>query len=149
MYIYHILFENKTVTKICIQTDSVCQVINQPDELLLPLPLQQINESCSVGRTGKYNRHQYRNKRDLPPEKPDTFEIQTPEIVTIIEEEEVHVDYFDTEPKYHGGNKALNEYLRHNIRYPAVSLESGHEGRVLIQFTVHTDGYTKALCQSG
>lgn len=139
-YIHYILHGNRALTKTCIQTDSLYPAINQPDELLLPLPLQQVNDSCNVSRTDKYNRSQYRNKRDLLPDKPDTPEIQVPEIVTIIEEEEVHVDYFDTEPKFPGGDEALHEYLRRNIRYPVVSLESGHEGRVLVQFTIHTDG---------
>lgn len=43
-------------------------------------------------------------------------------------------------PTFPGGQKAMMEYLMKNIKYPAVCLESGISGRVIVSFVVNTDG---------
>ncbi len=45
-----------------------------------------------------------------------------------------------TPPSYNGGDAALVEYLIKNLRYPLAAAENGIEGRVIVQFTVLTDG---------
>lgn len=45
-----------------------------------------------------------------------------------------------TPASYPGGEKALQEYLSTNIRYPAAAKENSIEGVVDVSFTVRTDG---------
>ena len=43
-------------------------------------------------------------------------------------------------PEFPGGTAALLEYLKKNIKYPAVCREAGIQGRVLVSFIVNKDG---------
>lgn len=43
-------------------------------------------------------------------------------------------------PEFPGGQAALLDYLRKNIKYPRLSQENGVQGRVLVQFVVNKDG---------
>ena len=43
-------------------------------------------------------------------------------------------------PEYPGGDKALIEHIRNNLRYPRQALKKNIEGRVFIQFFVDTEG---------
>jgi len=43
-------------------------------------------------------------------------------------------------PKYPGDEPALYQYLHENIKYPAVALEYGVQGRVMVTFVVEKDG---------
>jgi TonB family protein len=43
-------------------------------------------------------------------------------------------------PAFPGGQKALNEYLRDNLAYPAEAAEQGIEGTVFVDFVVLADG---------
>ncbi len=56
--------------------------------------------------------------------QPDTTVLVTPEVP----------------PQFVGGEVALRKYLRDSLRYPAVALENGIEGRVFVSFTVEKDG---------
>ncbi len=43
-------------------------------------------------------------------------------------------------PEFPGGMKALAEYVRQNLRYPAAAKEDGIEGKVIISFVVNAQG---------
>lgn len=43
-------------------------------------------------------------------------------------------------PEFPGGTAALLEYLKKNIKYPAICREQGIQGRVLVSFIVNKDG---------
>lgn len=46
----------------------------------------------------------------------------------------------ETMPEFPGGMEALMRYLSKNIKYPSAALDARAQGRVLISFTVDTDG---------
>jgi periplasmic protein TonB len=46
-------------------------------------------------------------------------------------------------PQFPGGEKALMQFLRKNVRYPASAEECGIEGRVKVRFVVGKDGRPK------
>ena len=54
------------------------------------------------------------------------------------EEEEVFV--VEDQPEFPGGTAALLEYLRKNIKYPAICRENNIQGRVIVSFIVNKDG---------
>ena len=43
-------------------------------------------------------------------------------------------------PEFPGGTQALLDYLRKNIKYPAICRENNIQGRVLVSFVVNKDG---------
>ena len=55
------------------------------------------------------------------------------------EEEEIFMVVED-QPEVPGGTAALLEYLRKNIKYPAICRENNIQGRVLVTFIVNKDG---------
>ena len=55
------------------------------------------------------------------------------------EEEEVFMVVED-QPEFPGGTAALLEYLRKNIKYPAICRENNIQGRVIVSFIVNKDG---------
>jgi len=46
----------------------------------------------------------------------------------------------DKQPEYPGGTEAMFGFIMENLRYPQKARESRIEGRVIINFTVKTDG---------
>ena len=46
----------------------------------------------------------------------------------------------DAIPSFPGGERALNQYLGQNIRYPAAAMEKGIQGKVICQFVIKDDG---------
>ena len=55
------------------------------------------------------------------------------------EDEEIFMVVED-QPEFPGGTAALLEYLRKNIKYPAICRENNIQGRVLVTFIVNKDG---------
>lgn len=55
----------------------------------------------------------------------------------LIEAPEMEVDEL---PEFPGGTASLLEYLRKTIKYPAVCRENNVQGRVIVSFTIDTDG---------
>ena len=55
------------------------------------------------------------------------------------EEEEVFMVVEDA-PEFPGGINALLEYLKTNIKYPAICLDNNIQGRVIVSFVVNKDG---------
>lgn len=41
---------------------------------------------------------------------------------------------------FHGGDRALSEWLCDNLRYPEISLENDVQGEVIVRFVVERDG---------
>ena len=64
------------------------------------------------------------------------------EEVVVEEEPEEEAPFMVVEdmPEFPGGQAALLDYLRKNIKYPRLSQENGVQGRVLVQFVVNKDG---------
>mgnify|MGYP001389284440 FL=1 len=43
-------------------------------------------------------------------------------------------------PEFPSGNGAVAEYVRENMKYPAIAKEKGTQGRVIVQFVVNKKG---------
>ncbi len=43
-------------------------------------------------------------------------------------------------PAYVGGHEALQKFLQDNLKYPEAGIRKGHEGTVIVEFFVNTDG---------
>lgn len=69
----------------------------------------------------------------------DLDEYEVVEVEPEPEEEEIFMVVED-QPEFPGGTAALLEYLRKNIKYPAICRENNIQGRVLVTFIVNKDG---------
>ena len=69
----------------------------------------------------------------------DRSEIDYVEVEPEPEEEEIFM-VVEKSPEFPGGTNALYDYLRKNMKYPAICRESGITGRVIVSFTVNKDG---------
>lgn len=49
-------------------------------------------------------------------------------------------DVVEEQPSFPGGQGALMQWLRDNIKYPVIAAENGIEGRVIVQFVVSKTG---------
>ena len=49
-------------------------------------------------------------------------------------------DYGEIMPQFPGGDKALLEYIKKNLRYPTEAMTKCIQGRVIVSFNVETDG---------
>lgn len=56
------------------------------------------------------------------------------------EEENKVFDVVEEQPSFPGGQGALMQWLRDNIKYPIIAAENGIEGRVIVQFVVSKSG---------
>lgn len=56
------------------------------------------------------------------------------------EEENKVFDVVEELPSFPGGQGALMQWLRDNIKYPVIAAENGIEGRVIVQFVVSKSG---------
>ena len=56
------------------------------------------------------------------------------------EEETKVFDVVEEQPSFPGGQGALMQWLRDNIKYPVIAAENGIEGRVIVQFVVSKTG---------
>ena len=72
-------------------------------------------------------------------ESVDLAEMDVIEVEEEPQEEEVFMVVED-QPEFPGGTAALLEYLRKNIKYPAICRENNIQGRVLVTFIVNKDG---------
>ncbi|MDR2126758.1 MAG: energy transducer TonB [Prevotellaceae bacterium] len=52
---------------------------------------------------------------------------------------------FLIQPAYPGGNKALNEFVSKNIRYPQQALQNNISGSVHLQYVVNDDGIVESV----
>lgn len=67
-------------------------------------------------------------------------DIATPEPPKQEAEQNKVFDVVEQQPQFPGGMGALNQWLGSNIKYPAMAVENGIEGRVIVQFVVERDG---------
>jgi TonB family protein len=51
----------------------------------------------------------------------------------------------DTMPEFPGGTKALNDFLKKNLHYPAIAIENQIEGTLFISFIVEENGETSSV----
>ena len=49
-------------------------------------------------------------------------------------------DYGEIMPQYPGGDGALLDYIKKNLRYPQEAKNKGIQGRVIVRFIIETDG---------
>lgn len=49
-------------------------------------------------------------------------------------------DFVEQDPSFPGGNDALRDYLRKNLKYPTIAQENGMQGTVRVQFVVTKSG---------
>ncbi len=49
-------------------------------------------------------------------------------------------DYADVEPEFPGGEDAMIRFLQTNIRYPAVAIQNGEQGKVYVRCIIDRDG---------
>lgn len=49
-------------------------------------------------------------------------------------------DYGEIMPQYPGGDAALLDYIKKNLRYPIEAKKKGIQGRVIVRFIIETDG---------
>lgn len=65
----------------------------------------------------------------------------TPSPVEPVQEKnDVVYTYVEQMPEFPGGNEAMMEFIRKNLRYPETAKETGVEGRVIVRFVVNEDG---------
>ena len=58
-----------------------------------------------------------------------------------VEEDEIPVAIVEEKPKFKGGDAGtFTKWVYDNISYPEIAKENGVQGRVLLQFTIETDG---------
>ena len=51
-----------------------------------------------------------------------------------------YVESYEIIPRFPGGDKALSDFIKRNMRYPKSAKKKGIEGRVVVTFYVETDG---------
>jgi TonB family protein len=51
-----------------------------------------------------------------------------------------YVESYEIIPRFPGGDKALSDFIKRNMRYPKSAKKKGIEGRVVVRFFVETDG---------
>jgi len=77
-----------------------------------------------------------------PEDQAEWVDIDEYEAIEIEEEPEDDEPFMVVEdmPEFPGGTAALLEYLKKNIKYPAICRENNIQGRVLVTFIVNKDG---------
>ena len=55
-------------------------------------------------------------------------------------EDDTEFQGVEDQPEFPGGTAALMEYLRKNIKYPAICRENNIQGKVIVSFVVNKDG---------
>jgi len=59
----------------------------------------------------------------------------------VIEEEAIPFQLVESKPRFQGGDaNAFSKWVNQRLVYPEIAKENGVQGRVMLQFTVNTDG---------
>ena len=59
----------------------------------------------------------------------------------VVQEEEIPFQLVEEKPTFQGGDaNEFSKWVNKNLVYPDIAKENGVQGRVLLQFTVNTDG---------
>ena len=72
--------------------------------------------------------------------KPNLLAEATPQAT-----EETVYDCGEVMPQYPGGDRALKEFLKNNLRYPDLAMEYGVRGRVLMTMKIDSAGYVSNI----
>lgn len=59
---------------------------------------------------------------------------------TVVVEEEVMPHELEQEPEFIGGNEALYKFMKENLSYPQIAIDSNIQGKVYVFFIVEKDG---------
>ena len=109
----------------CSFVASAIEVKNMKDKpIRMKDEVQVTDEVVVVG----YEQEETPQKEDIP----QATTSQNGEVYMVVEQM----------PEYPGGISELMKYIARNIKYPADALREKKQGRVIVQFTVGTDGYT-------
>ncbi|MFT5723632.1 MAG: protein TonB [Bacteroidia bacterium] len=76
----------------------------------------------------------------IEPPKPIAIPIITPAVGGIMPQPTKVHDWVNVKPEFPGGQKALNAFLKDNLRYPDDWLEIDEQGTIRIMFIVNEDG---------
>ncbi len=75
------------------------------------------------------------------PDAVNPRDLKNVQTITAVQKPPVEIrEFADVMPSYPGGDKELNRYLVENLRYPAVDVENGTNGRVILRFVVGENG---------
>ena len=109
----------------CSFVASAIEVKNMKDKpIRMKDEVQVTDEIVVVG----YEQEETPQKEDVP----QASTSQNGEVYMVVEQM----------PEYPGGMSELMKYIARNIKYPADAVREKKQGRVIVQFTVGTDGYT-------
>ena len=109
----------------CTFVASAIEVKNMKDKpIRMKDEVQVTDEVVVVG----YEQEETPQKEDVP----QASTSQNGEVYMVVEQM----------PEYPGGMSELMKYIARNIKYPADAVREKKQGRVIVQFTVGTDGYT-------
>lgn len=99
-----------------------------------PIPLPEGVSNYATGAIVSGVSHSKTGRAEMRQEyivsEENEFEIVEDEIFAIVE----------SMPEFSGGNKALKEFIRLNLQYPEEALKNHVSGKVILQFTVNTNG---------
>lgn len=66
------------------------------------------------------------------------YSVQLTQTENVEPENEIQITEY--QPEFPGGQAALLDFIRRNVRYPMIAQENGIQGRVIVQFVVNRDG---------
>ena len=67
-------------------------------------------------------------------------DLENVDYVNVEPEGEKVYEIVDEQPEFPGGNAAILEFIRSNVKYPPIAKKNEIEGRVIVQFIVERDG---------
>lgn len=110
-----------------IKTVKFLQPVAKKDEEVLeeePIPTMEELESSQIGTTDIEGIDSVVYQEVVYEEPAE------PEVYTFVEKE----------PEFPNGEAALFSYLNSNVKYPAIAMETGVQGTVIVKFVVYEDG---------
>ena len=123
--------------------DTEEEVIIQTDQSLPPPPPPppaQISQEIEIVEDDV----EIENEVEIDAESNENTVVEEYIAPPVVEEEEVQEEEIfqivEEMPGFPGGDEAVYKYLRDNIRYPVIAMESGIQGRVYLTFVVEKNG---------
>ena len=104
---------------------------------LRPLPTPEVVDVLTIVDNSKETQLIEINTDD---DKNKIVEINTAQVVPVIEEDDNLFAVVETMPKFPGGDVALIKFLNNNLKYPFLAEKNRIQGRVICQFIVNVDG---------
>ena len=140
------IFGTAAITMLCIALSFIisCKSGTHSDDMTdttVTSDMNNMKADTVMADTMKTDNTQAMNKL---PKKKGTAMVNEP----ILEETgEIQVDenkvynHAEVAPGFPGGQSALDDYIKDNIKYPSRAMENGIEGKVLIKFVVDENGH--------